>query len=67
MYGSSNWMYNGLENGYLEILLVMVNKKFIEVSFNHISSLEYSKIRPRERLVASIFCLSLTAITLYLS
>ena len=45
----------------------VLNKKFIEVSFNHISSLEFSKIRPRERLIASFFCLSLAGITFYLS
>jgi len=43
------------------------NKKFIEVSYNHISSLEFSKIRPRERLIASIICLSLSFITYYLT
>ncbi len=45
----------------------VLNKKFIEVSYNHISSLEFSKIRPRERIIASIFCLSLAGITFYLS
>jgi len=43
------------------------NKKFIEVSYNHISSLEFSKIRPRQRLIASIICLSLSFITYYLT
>ena len=45
----------------------VLNKKFIEVSYNHISSLEFSKIRPRERLIASIICLSLSFITYYLT
>ena len=31
----------------------VLNKKFIEVSYNHISSLEFSKIRPRERLITA--------------
>lgn len=44
-----------------------LNKKFIEVAYNHISSLEFSKIRPRERLIASIICLSLSFITYYLT
>ena len=43
------------------------NKKFIEVSYNHISSLEFSKIRPRERLIASIVCLSFSFIINYLT
>jgi hypothetical protein len=44
-----------------------LNKKFIEVSYNHISSLEFSKIRPRERLIASIVCLSFSVIINYLT
>lgn len=34
----------------------ILNKKFIEASYGHISSIEFSRIRPKVRLICSIIC-----------
>ncbi|MCW4014346.1 MAG: hypothetical protein NWF07_15350, partial [Candidatus Bathyarchaeota archaeon] len=41
------------------------NKKTIEIPYNHISSLEYGKERPKQRLYSAIIPMVLTLIVLY--
>ena len=43
----------------------MFNKKFVEASYDHITSIEFSRVRPKERLIGSIACYSL-ALFLYI-
>jgi len=62
--------YDGIYATQYRVMFVKggtFNKKFIEVSYNHIPSIEFSKIRPKERLIGAIICFVLSIFTLYIS